>query len=337
MSNNYLHAINWFRGVAILFVVLIHAPSNVLLTSDVGTYIYAYFKNGTSFFVFISGYLFWHLKDKFEYKNYLKSKTKNVVSPYLIVISLSVFGIYSLSLLGINSIDYSKFDYQVNFIDVLNKNGIVWHYLKGNGINYPLWFIPMMIVFFILSPLIYSIAGSRFFYLFLIVALSYTFTTERGHSAEEHFLHFLGVYLFGICCKKNQDFIWKNSRKIIFVAFTLSLLFLYFKLNFKEHFLNFTEIEKIFSIVFYLSLFMLLEKKQVKLKLFDVLAKYSFGIFFIHYYFLIVCTIIFQSLGLEDTMYEFVFTYLITLILSLIVCKFVKKQFPKKSRLLFGI
>ncbi|TMN81308.1 MULTISPECIES: acyltransferase [unclassified Pseudoalteromonas] len=336
-KKEYLHSLNWFRGLAILFVVMTHTPLNGLLEYRAGVYLAAYFQNGTAFFVFIAGYLFWHQIHKYNYFTFIKNKINNVVSPYLLILTITLLSVYILSKFGVNSIDYSRFDYQVSFENLLSNNGFIWHYLKGGAINYPLWFIPMITIFFITSPLTVFISRTRYFGFVLVITLIYTSLSERGDWATSQYAHYLGVFLLGIFCKKNQKVIFDKALLFLFISLPLSLLFLYWKVNYDESMFNYSALEKLASVLFYISLFMFLEKMGYKFKALDVLAKYSFGIFFIHYYFLILFTLLFSKLGLEDSLHEFVFTFTLSVLLATVASYLVKLASGKYSKNVLGV
>jgi peptidoglycan/LPS O-acetylase OafA/YrhL len=313
MSKKYLHSINWFRGVAIIFVVMTHLSTDGILQYDLGKYVQAFFQNGTSFFVFISGYLFWHLIGRFNYDEYLVSKIKNVVTPYLLLMTMTLLGVYVLSLFNIYSIDYSPYDYRVQFYDLIGESGFLWHYAIGGAINFPLWFIPMILVFFLASLPIKMISESKYFTIFLVIFIVFTLISDRGDIAPMQFIHYLGIYLFGIFCKKNEKHLYDNTKIIALMTLPLSIIFVYVKVNITTmlplwlitdygNTVNYGEVQKIFSILFFLSILMHLEKGGRKSVLLDFLAKYSFGIFFLHYYFLIMSSAIFNGLGYDATM-----------------------------------
>ena len=87
-DKKFLHYIHYFRGIAILFIVGLHACISLKWGEAIlqRKLAWVLFNNGTILFVFISGYLFYHLsKDKFDYFEYLKKKFLYVIFPYLIV------------------------------------------------------------------------------------------------------------------------------------------------------------------------------------------------------------------------------------------------------------
>src|SRR6478609_5971512 len=102
-SKRFLHYIHFFRGLAILFIVGLHAC--ISLTWEGAPlqkkFALVLFNNGTVLFVFISGYLFYHLsKDRFDYKEYLKKKFLYVILPYLFVSIPALFDKFFIDKMG---------------------------------------------------------------------------------------------------------------------------------------------------------------------------------------------------------------------------------------------
>ena len=315
-----------------------HIPDQGIISVPLGVIWHHFTKNGTAFFIFIAGYLFWHLIDRYEYRSYLKTKFKNVISPYLVILTLTLLSIHLLGIVGIHSIDYSRFDYVVSFHDAFQRNGFVWHYIKGGAINYPLWFITTIIIFFMMSPIIKMAGESRYFYFILCISLIISYTTERGGTAVSAFIHFLGFWLLGMFCKQQESYVYKHSRSIAISCIAPSLIFLFFSVKFSDNsILNFHQIQKTFLILFFLSLFMFLDRKGWAIKPLYILAEFSFGIFFVHFYFLIVSTLIAKKFGFEESAFEYFFAYSFALFGSLMVCKFIKALLPKYSRYILGV
>ncbi|WP_119008225.1 acyltransferase family protein [Vibrio superstes] len=337
MKSNFLHSINWFRGIAILFVVLTHMPINNLMTNNYFHYWQAYFQNGTALFIFIAAYLFWHLIDRYEFRKYLIVKLKNVVTPYIVIITSTLIGIMFLASVGIHSIDYSSSDFKVNILSPFQENGFIWHYLKGGAVNYPLWFIPMIICFFVMSPFIKMISESKYFHPVLFISLFVTVLTTRGDWGYSNFIHYLGIWMLGIFCKRNEKWIFLHSRLIACISFLPSIIFVYFKVEYPESLINFSEIQKIFTIFFFLTVLMSFEKSKKEFKSLDILAKYSFGIFFIHYYFIVIYNFIFERYLPDHILISYWSVLILTLLSSLVVCISVKRYTKSYSRTLLGI
>lgn len=84
-NRKFIRYIHHFRGVAIIYVVAAHILVKWPENSIVSRAMDVVWQNSTILFLFIAGYLFQHLSDKFEYKDYLIKKFQNVICPYLIL------------------------------------------------------------------------------------------------------------------------------------------------------------------------------------------------------------------------------------------------------------
>lgn len=191
MFLSYIHS---FRAVAILFIVAGHCVylfewervrwQELLMKSLM--------QNGTVLFVFVAGFLFQHLSHKFEYRRYLKSKLRNVISPY-VIISLPMIVVQALSQRG-------AFDpaYEHHWPTVAQN--VAWSLLTGYHIL-PFWFIPMIAVFYLMAPVLLWIDRDGRGYYFLPLLLVVTVFVHRP-SDFTHIWHscvyFLPVYLFGM-------------------------------------------------------------------------------------------------------------------------------------------
>lgn len=140
----HLHA---FRAIAIVVIVFGHAmvvfdwdasPRLRDLLSDL-------IDGGTVLFVFIAGYLFEHLSGRFAYGDYLRKKLRNVAVPYLLLSTPAV--VYAVLM----------HDPAQTYPSVAGHSQIYqafWFYAKGGaGINFPLWFVPMISIYYIAAPL----------------------------------------------------------------------------------------------------------------------------------------------------------------------------------------
>ena len=138
-----LNYINVFRGLAILLILAGHTMqigSNGSLLKSITFEVWA---GGTALFIFISGFLFQHLSAKFEYKNYLQKKWKNVIIPYILTAVPGIILCFCMP------IEYG------NPFDGLNPVAQIGVFLTtGRVHNVPTWFIPMIVIFFLLSYLL---------------------------------------------------------------------------------------------------------------------------------------------------------------------------------------
>ncbi len=340
-KNQYLHSINWFRGLAITFVVLIHIDRKSLFyffDSDIIGHIVG---NGTFFFIFISGYLFWHLIEKYQFRNYIQTKIKNVIFPYIFILTLTIVLISVVTI-------YNPQSWIINYQNSFSENGFFWHILIGRTIITPLWFIPMIAIFFITSKLVNQISNSKWFYLIFIISFIHSITSVRTTEINYTYpllmyTHFFGIYLFGIACKKNEDRIINNSKLIALISFPLYVLAIWYNINLKtnmvstDSFLNFDQLKQFFGVLFFFSIFVLIEKANCNLKILDILAKYSFGIFFIHWHFIYILRHIFRQIPyMQYWGLEFISIFSLSIICSILSCKSIKYLTGSNSRYFIG-
>src|SRR5699024_273539 len=102
--------------------------------------------NGTIIFVFISGFLFEHLFAKnFNFLRYFNKKLKYVIGPYLLVSIIPI-----LDKLYVQEQLLWLPDFLVNQPDILKA---LYMLITGKHFG-PYWFIPMIVIFYLISPLL---------------------------------------------------------------------------------------------------------------------------------------------------------------------------------------
>ena len=303
VSKPILEYINYYRALAIILVVASHS----LIWGKFGgipwrtnAYLFA---GGTYLFVFAAGFLFYYLAYKFDYKTYLKKKFINVIMPYIITI-LPVALIFTLGKDTTNLFYYSP--KIVRFISP---------FIFGNIVNPPTWFIGMIAIYFILAPLFLYIQRNKLiWYLVLCLTFFYTIFTHRPDLEplnQAHNLYgvlliykgyfkflmlscliFLAPYLWGMfICEifmKHKIFFIQNGG--MFLSFFAILYFVYYLAYLK--FYTVFPLSRIILLLLLLLLLLCLVYED-KIKNFPLVAKslkfiadYSFGIFFIHFYFI---------------------------------------------------
>ena len=302
-----LNYINVFRGLAILLIIMGHTMQfgkNDSLAHIVNCEIIC---GGTALFIFISGFLFQHLSYKYEFKNYMKKKWTNVVMPYLItsipglVFCLYCPAAYKNAFMGLNP-----------FIQVLALLTI------GRVHNIPTWFIPMIVIFFIFSWVFIKLEKKGVLYKLLPLLFLITIVVPRGVAEYEstlglsyiakyyiyvkyillNFVHFLSLYVFGMYCSANKNIIDKFYDNRLVLWFLMILCSgIDILLQYKYNYSNYT-ISKIFLTmltVAYLKHYdeFILSHKKIN-KTLDFIAKYSFGLFFVHWYWFFIYNQIFH-------------------------------------------
>ena len=170
--------INYLRAFAIILIVAGHT----LLWGKYGTTIRLtnlfLFKGGTLLFVFIAGFLFQYLAYKFEYKKYLITKLKNVILPYCI----TMFPVAIVFAVRLHNPEHFLYSYPpiIRFINVM---------FVGQIINGPLWFVPMIAIFFLLAPVLLKLKNYRIVWFSVIIcSLASTILLHRP-GFEYGFIH----------------------------------------------------------------------------------------------------------------------------------------------------
>lgn len=300
-SKNFLNYINVFRGLAILLIIIGH-------TMQIGTGLVHKIDceivcGGTALFIFISGFLFQHLSYKFEYKNYLSKKWTNVILPYIFTAIPGIFFCFYCPLIYKNPFDGLNHLVQIPLLLSI-----------GRVHNVPTWFIPMIVLFFFASWALLKLENKNILYKFLPFLFLITFLFPRGNLEYEMltglsyqtkylayvqyvltgFVHFFSLYVFGMYCSKYKEVIDKFYDKRIllwFLMITTAIADVYFDYG------NYT-ISKTFLTMLLLGYlkhydgFILAHEKLNKTL--DSIAKYSFGLFFVHWYWFFVYNRIFN-------------------------------------------
>ncbi len=292
-----LNYINVFRGLAILLIVAGHTMQFSGCSKLIDKVNVEMVCGGTALFIFISGFLFQHLSNKFEYKTYLSKKWTNVILPYLFT------AIPGLAFCFILPTDYgNSFDGLPIILQIPMMLSV------GRVHNTPAWFIPMIIIFFILSYLLLWLERKNILYKLLPVLFLVTIIFARQDVDYESvknltytqkyfayasyvimgFVHFLSMYVFGMFCSKHKEIIDKfYDKRLIFWGLMILTASVNVYLALNTSYNNGT-ISKVFMTILLLGYLKhydewLISHTRLN-KVLDILAKYSFGLFFIHWY-----------------------------------------------------
>lgn len=301
-----LNYINVFRGLAILLIVAGHTMQFGSMDSIAGRVSFEIFCGGTALFIFISGFLFQHLSEKYEFKNYLSKKWTNVIQPYLWTAIPGLIFCFTMPIKYENSLDGLSPILQLPMLLSV-----------GRIHNVPTWFIPMIILFFLTSSILLKLERRGILYKFLPLMFLITIFFQRpelesymlqelSYSARwfEYvkyvfigYLHFFSMYVFGMFCSANKNIIDKFwEKRWFFISAMLLIACINVYLGLKGCWTNGT-LSKIFLTIVALAYLKhydnwLISHSRLN-KVLDVIAKYSFGIFFIHWYVFFIYNLIF--------------------------------------------
>ncbi|MBE7712711.1 MAG: acyltransferase [Cyanobacteria bacterium SIG26] len=292
-----LNYINIFRGLAILLIVAGHTMQFGSQGTWINNIAFEILTGGTVLFIFISGFLFQYLSDKFEYKTYLKKKWTNVILPYLITAIPGIILCFTMP------VTYG------NPFDGLNPLAQIGVFLTtGRVHNVPTWYIPMIVIFFLLADIFIILERKKILYkllpvLFLItifvprMAIEPEYLTGMSYGAKywaylsyilNGFAHFASMYIFGMYLSANRDKIslcYKHRWPLIILMLLTSFVDVILLHNFN---ISNGTISKIFLTLIVLGYLNHYDDAIKNCNWFnngaDFIAKYSFAIFFVHWY-----------------------------------------------------
>jgi hypothetical protein len=339
MPKIYKHSIENFRGIAIVFVMFSHITSYSAI-GPLEAFIRFLVADATTFFVFISGYLFAYTEPRrnFNYFMYLKKKMQFVIRPYLLFLVLPLM--------------LSLFERQFIINDLNIFEHILWSVTVGGAQVGPMWFIPMISLFFLFS-FVFVRLKSGFLLgvmtVFFLVVSIYTSRPIFNINPFLLFIHFLGFYLLGISFFNLDNFFNKISSSLsVLLIVTCGLVFFlsfYFNVNeskilsdYQGFFdkLGVLNLMQLGKLGFLISLFLFLEKfYNHKNNYLSYLAKISFGLFFIHGYYMIFTSRLVLPL-IKDDVLKLLFELIIVIIFSLVTVYLMRKMMPNKSRYVIG-
>lgn len=334
--------INNLRGVAILLIVFTHAISAVPQPGDVGYFLDYVLGNGTVVFMFIAGYLFSSTLDGYEYGPYLKNKFLSVILPYIFIATPAIL----TYLVGIKNghgwIDLEWLRHNFNPV-------VQYFYILAMGAALgPLWFIPMVVLYFIASPAFKFITRSNLLIPAILLTTIIAFIVGRppGNSNPlQSFVFYLPSYLLGIASHVHLQTLLK--LKPISGWLLAGYLAIYIIFYFTVY--DTTMVDGATStMLFYLPLTVLLtvffaQYLDRRNAILDMFARLSFFIFFIHGYFSALERAVLRRAGLitaiENPFIEVIViiaTFLAIIVMSLAVYVVLKLITRDKSRYIIG-
>jgi len=360
-KRKFLNSINYFRGIAIIIIVMTHSYgvahwdvyNNVSLFEKL---FYSFNLNGSVFFVFISGYLYNHIfYPTFNYKKFLIKKAKFVLVPYLICSTLPII--------------YTIFDrnneWLLNFVFVNGGKGFLpdgliekpilaigWFLITGRAV-YAYWFIPMIIIVFLISPLVNYLIKSQHLLKAILFLLPISMIVHRPvHNINplHSLVYFLPVYLLGIYSSINRqkilDYLDSNKNKLLVLLAAVALILVQVFVfnasgNFNKSFFSITVpdvniIQKILLCFLFISVLDVFE--QTDIKTIKKTAETSFAIYFIHPFLIRPLTRLPSYLGWEfrGNFFTLIIATFTMVIFSIAIAQLIKLIFQRNSRYIIG-
>jgi peptidoglycan/LPS O-acetylase OafA/YrhL len=313
-SRAKLHYIQVLRSIAILIVIATHCvdpfPAGDVVRSPVVS-------------------LFQYLLHRFSYVPYLKTKLRNVLLPYVLV-SLPAIAIYAF---GLKPLD--KFVGLVTVDQPFQLAGLML--LTGASLA-PLWFIPMMTIFYLLSPVMRWIDDHpRAYWIllpWLIVAL---FVGRAAGDANplQNAVFFGPIYMLGMFVSRQRETVIPFLAKFWPVLIAAILI----PAPIPADALGWDAAMLLTKILVCLGLVGLLSRVADRLpRKIDYLGDISFGIYFVHYYLIATVTML-ANKGKLPFLHGFVAYFLLLFAvtaLSALIVATIRRVFGKHSRQLIG-
>lgn len=347
-NKEFLNYIHFFRGFAIVIIVGVHCRISLPWSEEgiLGKAIFTtLLDNGTVLFVFIAGFLFQYLKKKYEFKSYFKRKIRFVILPYLLVsIPILLYKYFSPE-------DYPWLPTSISEKPYFIKAGYML--ITGKHIG-PFWFIPMIFIFYLISPLLIRVDQANFYKIvFPILFLGGLFTFRFGYYSTiiDSFIHYLPVYIFGMWAAHHRHKILSVN-----IQWAVLLILLYLTIaslevtgtisipkltDFKSsttlpYFaFNWAKLKACILCIICLRLFYIYNEKNSTVLI--KLADDSFGIYFVHMYFITLIELVLNKYyPIELTVLYFIIYVIIVTISSIIFIEMVKKLMGSKSRMVIG-
>ena len=345
-KRKFLNSINYFRGIAIVIIVLGHcydlAQWNI--SSNLEKLFYSFTLNGSVYFVFISGFLYRHIfYDRFDYKKFMLKKAQYVFIPYLVCSTLPIiYGVF---------ISEEKGFLPDSLVDK-PLQAIGWYLITGR-IADTYWYVPMAMLLFALSPVVNLIIKSGKVLQVSLFLLPISLLVHRpidNINAVHSLIYYFPLYLIGIWTSINHQkinsYLEDNKHKLILGLGALALGIVQVWLlnssgNFHKEFWSLTVpdvnlLQK--TLLCFLFMSILNRYEQSDISVLKQTAATSFAIYFIHPLLIYPAYSILERLNFnfQGNFFTLIFTSTLVLLVSMAIAFIVKAIFKKNSRYLIG-
>lgn len=204
-----------FRAIAIVGVVASHLDLTWPRGSLTGAFVRSLVQNASVMFLLVAGFLFQHLSRRFSYRQYLRSKLRNVIAPY-VVCSLPAL-LYQLKHhTGIFGPSYGGARFSNPLVQAASALAVAGH------MPAPMWFVPAISIIYLAAPLLMAIDRQpRLYWLlppWLLVAMLCHRPLPVNHLGQA-IIYFTPAYLTGMWLSHYRE------RALRFIDANLGALF----------------------------------------------------------------------------------------------------------------
>ncbi|MEO1619484.1 MAG: acyltransferase, partial [Cyanobacteria bacterium J06632_3] len=345
----FLNSLNHFRAIAIIIIVAGHcfytvdASFNTLPEITFGNLI----AGGTVLFVFISGFLFHHIfYQRYRFNKFMSGKLKKVLLPYTL---LSIVPIILLILQ--RDAYYDLYDpVGTGLLNVYIVPAIKY-YFTGRFLT-AYWYIPFVMVIFLMSPLHMAFIRLRFNLQLLITGLLFVVSLflhrpEHDILILQSVVYFTPVYLLGIICSEKKEIVYAKlkNKEIFLLLLAVGLAALQAALgrfgSYQKPPLVYGGIDvMLFQKVTLCFFFMvwLHRFEHVSSKYINIVASTSFAIYFTHAYLLWLLGEIrwFASMSIQNPWLWYPFVTAGMVLACMLLAIGLKRLLPSHSRYIIG-
>lgn len=347
----FLDSFNYFRGIAILYIVAGHTYyiSRWYADEHWERFLTNLTSGGTILFVFISGFLFHHVfYPKFRYKIFVLKKLKNVLVPYLVLSAIPIT-IYLINQKG--PFGHFFFNHEPGVWNQYIRPALRYYWI--GAAQAPYWYIPFIILTFMLSPLhakyIELKSPAQTIILCLLTALSILMHRPPDNLYPFHAVfYYASSYFLGIYCSMHREKIYQvlKGKELLllipilglaaFQAWKFPSVTLFAKPALKVTVPDLMLIQKIILCFFFMVFFHRFEDR--KIKILDRTAKASFAIYFLHGFVIRGTGTTIKKLGIEFTgnVLTWVLFTIFIAVVTYWLAVLLKKIFGNKSRYFIG-
>ena len=275
----YQHHIHVFRGIAIMLIVCAHTLPSLDWTGNplLGRFLDSIANQSSIMFFFIAGYLFQHLSGRFDFRRYMQQKLRTVIVPYLI---LSIPALIVFTQLTRRTGLWS------GFYDMPVWEQVFFFLITGKHLA-PLWFVPTITLFYLAAPLFLYVDRKfvRGYWAILPLLVLSAYIGRGGQLGPLNFAgYLLPVYLLGMAFSHYKDAAAGLVRR--YAPLLVGVLLMAgagFVLEWPSP--PYWQMPMKVSMTLLLTVLLLRYARRFGNRL-DYVAEVSFGIFFIHAYFI---------------------------------------------------
>lgn len=347
----HIHYIHAFRGFAILCIVSAHiGPKTFRLFTESENPSIAYrvffgmyeplFHDSTLFFSLISGLLFTLVLAQKGWHSFFRSKIQNVIFPFIFISILFTFFNFSVDSVEIWSGD--------GFRDFAHK---AFQNIYTGGAMFHLWYMPVLAILFIATPLLYSLlthARSNWFIVLIVILPLFFSRTGPGFNWVNS-IYFMGAYAagmyMGLHLNKTVSLIENNKLLLRIIAVVTTAILIFMPEVKIEYFGDVSIKESVFYVqkmaITAVILVWLKHNEAVLPRWLDVLADYAFAVYFLHialFYSLVyaMSKVIETPLNLGLVVILNIVFLFAVLALCVFIAWLIKKATRRRSRMIIG-